>query len=87
MHGGVLREPILDLSLYFKANRRQYYELLDRVRTAGEWETWVEFFLTGIRDTSNQAAATARQILALFEAHRERSRGSADQRLRLRDGP
>jgi len=72
---GVLREPILYLSLYFKANRRKYYELLDRVRTAGEWETWVEFFLTGIRDTSNQAAATARQILALFEADRRKIEG------------
>ncbi len=67
---GVLREPILYLSLYFKTNRRQYYELLDRVRAAGDWETWVEFFLTGVRDTSNQAADTARQILALFEADR-----------------
>ena len=69
---GVLREPILYLSLYFKTNRQQYYELLDRVRTAGDWETWVEFFLTGVRDTSNQAADTARQILALFEADRRK---------------
>ena len=67
---GVLREPILYLSLYFKAHRQRYYELLDRVRTAGDWETWVEFFLTGVRDTSNQAADTARQILALIEADR-----------------
>jgi Fic family protein len=67
---GVLREPILYLSLYFKAHRQQYYELLDRVRTAGDWETWVEFFLTGVRDTSSQAADTARQILALIEADR-----------------
>lgn len=69
---GVLREPILYLSLYFKTNRRQYYELLDRVRTAGDWETWVEFFLTGVRDTSNQAAETARRILALLEADRRK---------------
>jgi Fic family protein len=67
---GVLHEPILYLSLYFKANRQQYYELLDRVRTAGDWETWVEFFLTGVRDTSKQAADTARQILALIDADR-----------------
>jgi Fic family protein len=67
---GVLREPILYLSLYFKAHRQRYYELLDRVRTAGDWETWVEFFLTGVRDTSSQAADTARQILALIEADR-----------------
>ena len=69
---GVLREPILYLSLYFKTNRQQYYELLDRVRTAGDWETWVEFFLTGVRGTSNQAADSARQILALLEADRRK---------------
>lgn len=67
-----VRKPILYLSLYFKTHRQQYYELLDRVRTAGDWETWVEFFLTGVRDTSNQAAATARQILKLFEADRRK---------------
>ncbi len=69
---GVLREPILYLSLYFKTNRRQYYELLDRVRTAGDWETWVEFFLAGVRDASEQAAGAARQILALLEADRRK---------------
>lgn len=72
---GVLREPILYLSLYFKTHRQRYYELLDRVRTAGDWEAWVEFFLTGVRDTSNQAAEAARQILALFEADRRRIEG------------
>ena len=44
---GVLREPILYLSLYFKQHRSTYYELLDRVRANGDWETWLEFFLTG----------------------------------------
>jgi Fic family protein len=67
---GVLRDPILYLSLYFKMHRQKYYELLDRVRTAGDWETWVEFFLTGVRDTSNQGADTARQILTLIETDR-----------------
>ena len=40
--GGVLREPILYLSLYFKQHRPVYYELLDRVRTKGDWEAWLE---------------------------------------------
>ena len=38
---GAIREPILYLSLYFKTNRSRYYELLDRVRTHGDWETWL----------------------------------------------
>jgi Fic family protein len=66
---GVLREPILYLSLYFKQHRPAYYELLDRVRVKGEWETWLEFFLTGVRDTAEQAATAARRILTVFEDH------------------
>jgi len=69
---GVLREPILYLSLYFKQHRPAYYELLDRVRAKGEWETWLDFFLTGVRDTADQAATAARRILAVFEDHRRK---------------
>jgi Fic family protein len=69
---GVLREPILYLSLYFKQNRPAYYELLDGVRARGDWETWLDFFLTGVRDTSEEAAAAARRILAIFEEHRRK---------------
>lgn len=66
---GVIREPILYLSLYLKANRAAYYELLDRVRAKGDWEVWLEFFLTGVKETSDQAASAARQIVDLFERH------------------
>ena len=69
---GVLREPILYLSLYFKQHRSAYYDLLDRVRAKGDWETWLEFFLTGVRDTAEQAATAARRILAVFEEHRRK---------------
>ena len=63
---GALREPILYLSLYFKTNRAAYYELLDWVRTKGDWEAWLDFFLLGVRDTADQAANAAREILDLF---------------------
>jgi Fic family protein len=69
---GVLREPILYLSLYFKQHRSAYYDLLDRVRAKGDWETWLEFFLTGVGDTAEQAAAAARRIVAVFEEHRHK---------------
>jgi Fic family protein len=69
---GVLREPTLYLSLYFKRNRKRYYELLQAVREDGDWESWLRFFLIGIRETSDQAAAAARQILTLFENDRKR---------------
>ena len=63
---GVLRAPILYLSLYFKQHRSAYYELLDRVRTKGDWEAWLDFFLTGVRDTATEGAAAAQRILEVF---------------------
>jgi len=65
----VIREPILYLSLYFKTHRTAYYDLLDRVRSKGAWEAWLDFFLTGVKETADQAADSARRIIALFEEH------------------
>jgi Fic family protein len=67
-----LREPTLYLSLYFKTHRQQYYNLLQRVREHGDWEAWLEFFLQGVVETSDQGADTARQLLSLFERDRVR---------------
>jgi len=62
----VLQEPLLYLSLYFKQNRTAYYDHLQTVRQTGDWESWLRFFLTGIRETSEQAVATARRLRTLF---------------------
>ena len=67
---GALREPILYLSLFFKARRDDYYRLLQEVRREGGWEAWMEFFLTGVAETAEQATATARELMLLFEADR-----------------
>ena len=67
-----LSEPLLYLSLYFKEHRDTYYGLLQQVRESGAWETWVEFFLQGVIETSHQAVTTAREILQLFERDRNR---------------
>lgn len=69
---GVLREPILYLSLFFKTHRSLYYQRLQDVREQGAWEEWLEFFLEGVAETSRQAAETARELLDLFEADRKR---------------
>ncbi|MCL2428253.1 MAG: Fic family protein [Alphaproteobacteria bacterium] len=71
----VLSEPILYLSLFLKSRRDDYYRLLQEVRQAGTWETWMEFFLTGVAETAEQAVATARELIAMFEAHREKITG------------
>jgi Fic family protein len=69
---GALRQPLLYLSLYFKANRNRYYDLLQSVRLEGGWESWLEFFLEGVLETSELAVATAQQIQRLFEQDRLR---------------
>lgn len=69
---GALREPLLYLSLYFKQNRQQYYDLLQSVRLTGDWEAWLRFFLTGVEDTANQAAQTAKALMNLAAADEKR---------------
>lgn len=71
---GVLAQPLLYLSLYFKTHRAEYYEHLQRVRLEGDWESWLAFFLNGVAQTAQQAVETARTLLVLFEADRERIR-------------
>lgn len=66
----LLKEPSLYLSLYFKTHRRTYYRLLQEVREAGTWETWLEFFLTGVEETANSAVETVNRLLQLFELDR-----------------
>jgi len=68
----VLREPLLYLSLYFKVHRKTYYELLQRVRTDGDWETWISFFMRGVKETAEGAVLTAQRLAQIFREDRER---------------
>jgi Fic family protein len=65
-----LGEPALYLSLYFKTHRQAYYDHLQRVRTEGDWEAWLRFFLQGVLETAEQATSAAHAILRLFERDR-----------------
>ncbi len=69
---GALHEPLLYLSLYFKQHRQQYYDLLQSVRLTGDWEAWLRFFITGVEETANQAAQTARALMHLAAADEKR---------------
>ncbi len=71
-HRGMLREPLLYLSLFFKQHRDEYYRLLDQVRTEGEWEAWICFFLEGVAVTAEGALETARRLVELFARDRQR---------------
>ena len=72
---GVLHEPLLYLSLYLKSHRAHYYDLLQRVRMEGDWEAWLDFFAEGVRETAESAVVTARRIVELFEADRQKIQG------------
>ncbi|MBX9723409.1 MAG: Fic family protein [Candidatus Obscuribacterales bacterium] len=67
---GVLSEPILYLSLYFKTHRNEYYAQLQQVRETGDWESWLHFFLMGIHEIALQATDAAREILGMIQNDR-----------------
>ena len=69
---GLLREPLLYLSLYFKQHRGTYYDLLDHVRCTGDWEAWLAFFLEGVTQTAEGAVATARCLTTMFQRDQDR---------------
>jgi Fic family protein len=68
----VLQEPLLYLSLFFKQHRDSYYDHLQRVRTEGAWEAWLDFFLEGVVSVASSATQTAREIRRLVDSDRER---------------
>ena len=71
---GVLRQPLLYLSLYFKQHRARYYDLLADLRHSGDWEAWLAFFVEGVRATAEDGVETARRLSQMFEDDREKIR-------------
>ena len=67
---GIMHQPMLYLSLYFKKHRQSYYDHLQFVRETGDWEEWIRFFLKGVVETAHQAIETAQIILELFSKDR-----------------
>jgi Fic family protein len=73
---GALREPLLYLSLHLKQHRTGYYDSLQKVRTDGDWEQWIEFFLRGVASVAESGVVTMRRLLALVEEDRLRIEGA-----------
>ncbi|MEE8146953.1 MAG: hypothetical protein V3T24_05070, partial [Longimicrobiales bacterium] len=69
---GALSQPYFFISLYFKETRSQYYDALQRVRTAGDWEGWLRFFLIGVEAVAQEATRTAQALSELFRVDRAR---------------
>jgi Fic family protein len=76
---GVMRRPLLYLSLHLKQHRAEYYRLLQDVRATGNWEGWLTFFLEGVASTANQAFDAASRIVALYKEDRERISAESDR--------
>lgn len=67
----ILQRPLLYISYYFKKYRTEYYNHLQTIRDSGDWESWLKFFLRGVYEVAQEAAATARKIVNLKEEHRQ----------------
>lgn len=68
----VLRQPLLYLSAYLKANRAEYYEWLMRVRLDGDWEGWLRFFLDGVTAAATEGYETAIRVRTMLDEDRRR---------------
>jgi Fic family protein len=64
---GRLSQPLLYLSAYIEAHRQEYYDLLQKVRTQGDWNSWLHYFLRGVEETSKQAIQQAGALMGLRE--------------------
>ena len=67
IESGILLEPIIYPSYYFKKRCLDYYKLLDGVRVNGDFETWIKFYLSVIKDGAIDARRRAQEIEQLSE--------------------
>ncbi|MDR1533026.1 MAG: Fic family protein [Clostridiales bacterium] len=69
MAKGLISTPALYISYFLKRNRAEYYDRLAYVRTAGDYEQWVSFFLSAIKESTYDAIAAIDKLLALHIAN------------------
>jgi Fic family protein len=62
-----LTQPLLYLSEFIEAHRQDYYDCLQRVRTHGDWQGWLLYFLRGVEETAGRAVAQASRLNDLRE--------------------
>ncbi len=69
-HWNILETPLLYLSLYFKRHRAEYYRRLNAVRTEGDFESWLKYFLEGVAVIADETVETTQKIIARTNADR-----------------
>ena len=67
-----LSQPLLYLSEYIERNRQDYYDGLQRVRTHGDWDSWLHYFLAGVRWSALRAARQSGELMDLRETMRRK---------------
>ncbi len=70
-HWGLLSEPLLYVSAYLKQHQAEYYRRLSAIRTDGDWESWVTFFLEGVASAAGDAEKTIIEVASLLAADRK----------------
>jgi len=76
-HWSLLPEPLLYLSGYLKQHQAEYYRRLSAIRTEGDWEGWVSFFLEGVAVAALDAERSIVAVASLIAADRQRLLGAA----------
>ena len=71
-NGGMLKQPLLYLSYYFKSHRQHYYDLLNDVRENGDWERWLDFFLDAVIETSRESHEIILSLHRQIQGDREK---------------
>ena len=69
---GVLSEPLLYVSAYLKQHQAEYYRRLSAIRTDGDWESWVTFFLEGVASAAGDAEKNIIEVASLLASDRKR---------------
>ncbi len=70
-HWGLLKSPLLYLSLAFKHHREEYYAGLSRVRTHGDWEGWTRYYLECVIEAAEDAIHSATRLFQLIHEDRQ----------------
>jgi Fic family protein len=72
MERGRLSQPLLYLSDYIDQRRKDYYDLLQRTRTHGDWPSWLRYFIRGVQLTATDAVKRTTHVIEMREDFRKR---------------
>jgi cell filamentation protein, protein adenylyltransferase len=76
---GILPTPLLYLSAFFEATRREYYARLLAITEEGAWEEWLDYFLRGVAEQAEDALRRIERIDELLLGWREKLAGTGSR--------